>query len=533
MHHFVFRMLGFWAVFAVGLVTWSQESATRQQSDLAAEIEFIRADWHVPGLAVAVIKDDHIVFEGGAGVLECDQPAPVDEHTLFAIASNTKAFTAAAIAMLVEEDKIAWDDPVRKHLPYFELADPQVSAAITVRDLLCHRSGLGTFSGDLLWFGTPYDTREILRRARFLKPAGTFRASYGYQNLMYLAAGAVVESASGTEWPVFLRKRFFEPLGMDRTVTSVSDLAGMDNIATPHKTTENGSVPIEWCNWDSMAAAGGIISSVHDMTHWLRLQLRQGLLISPEVERNGTDQQEKRLFTKASSSEMWTPQVLIPISQESLTRFPSVHFRAYGLGWSLNDYLGRKVVSHGGGYDGMFSRVTLIPEEHLGIVVLTNSMTGIANPVTMRIVDEFLGAPETDWNAALLEDFRKERKEFRDRIERATHAEPTAHPASLPLENYAGTFRSKLYGDVTVQREETGLVLRLLPNPQLVADLTHLHYDTFVIHWREDFAWFDEGTAQFVLDANGKVHELKLNVPNDDLWFHELELPKVTPAATP
>lgn len=478
---------------------------------LDAYIAQAQQAWPVPGLAVAIVKDGEVVLEKGYGVREVGTSEPVDAHTLFAIASNTKAFTAAALAMLVDEGKLSWDDPVHKHLPYFELYDPYVSAEMRVRDLLSHRSGLGTFSGDLLWYGTGYTAEDVVRRARHLEQAGPFRGHYGYSNLMFIAAGEVVRAVSGQAWPDFVEARILEPLGMDRTVTSVRDLERVRNVATPHRPTPTSVDAIEWYNWDPMAAAGGIISSVHDMTRWLRLQLGRGAL------------GETRLFSEATSHEMWTPHTPIRISMAAQARNPYTHFRAYGLGWVLHDYRGRKVVSHGGGYDGMYSQTVLVPEEGLGIIVLTNSMTGIAGAITNRIVDAYLGAPERDWSAEMVTQDAEGRRQFWDRIARAERERVPGTAPSLALEAYAGTYGGPMYGDATVSLEDGRLVLRLLPNADLVADLTHLHYDTFVVDWRKEFAWFDKGTAQFILDATGKVVEMKLDVPNDDLWFHELE----------
>lgn len=472
-----------------------------------------RRQWQVPGLAVAIVKDGRVVLCKGYGVREQGGSAPVDRRTLFAIASNSKAFTAAALAILVDEGKLRWDDRVRQHLPWFELYDPRVSDDLRVRDLLCHRSGLGTFSGDLLWYGTDYSPREILERARHLAPEGPYRGHYGYSNLMFLAAGEVVAAISGQSWSEFVEQRILRPLEMERTVVSVRDLLSEGNFATPHKTLLDGSRPLPWMNWDNMAAAGGLISSVDDMSQWLRLQLRQGGL-----------EGESRLFSEEASRAMWAAQTPISVSARSSQRFPSTHFRAYGLGWSLSDYKGRKLVGHGGGYDGMYSQVMLVPEEQLGIVALSNSMTSLPDSVVWRTLDLFLGGEVKDWSRENLATFRKSRTEFRERIDRAITAAQEGTRPSHELADYTGTYGGALYGDAVVSLEEERLVLRLQPNRALVADLTHLHYDTFVIRWRQEFAWFDEGTAHFVADSRGKLVRLELDVPNDDLWFHELEL---------
>jgi len=500
-------------VLVVLLVPAISFARTPDIAELDEYIGSAREAWEVPGLAVAILKDDNVVLAKGYGVREHGKADAADADTLFAIASNTKAFTAATLAMLVEDGKLKWKDRVQEHLPYFRLHDSYVSAEMRVDDLLCHRSGLGKFSGDLLWYGTPYSPEEVIRRTKHLPPAGPFRAHYGYSNLMFLAAGEIVTKISGEPWPDFVRERILQPLGMNRTTMTVRKLEVLGNFATPHKPTPDGLRPLAWQNWDTMAAGGGIISSVNDMTKWLRVQMNRGRI-----------DDKRRLFSETSSRQMWAPQTIIPVSDSSREHYPTTHFRAYGLGWSLADYKGRKTVSHGGGYDGMFSRVLMVPEERLGIVVLTNSMTGISTALTYRIVDAYLGGDQREWSAEGLKRNRKKCKEFYDRIAKTTTPRAENTKPSHALDAYAGTYTGKLYGDATICIEKDNLVLRLLPNKDLVADLTHLHYDTFVIHWRNEFAWFSEGTAQFLLNAAGDVAELRIEVPNDDFWFHELEL---------
>jgi CubicO group peptidase (beta-lactamase class C family) len=320
----------------------ADQTALPTSDNLRTLIEKSRAEWDVPGLSVAVVHQGEVVLSAGFGLREQGQPEPVDGSTVFAIASNTKAFTAAAVAMLQESGKLQWQDRVQQHLPWLQVADSWVSHELRIDDLLCHRSGLGTFSGDLLWWGTPYTPQQVLQRARHLPLKNRFRAEYGYSNLMFLAAGEVIRTASGQTWQQFIAERILQPLQMQRTVLSVKDLAALGNAARPHKTMLTGNQPIDWFNWDTMAAAGGIISCSDDMAKWLQLQLRRGQLPNGE-----------RLFSEASSHRMWTPHTIIPVSRAAQTRIPSTHFRSCGLGWMLADYRGRMTVGHGGGYDGM------------------------------------------------------------------------------------------------------------------------------------------------------------------------------------
>jgi CubicO group peptidase (beta-lactamase class C family) len=504
-------LVAFTSVFA----TFLASAVPAQQVDVQALDEYFaraQAEWPVPGVSVAIVKDGRIVLERGYGVRNVQAAEPVDQNTLYAIASNSKAFTAAALAQQVDAGRLSWNDRVIDHLPYFRLYDDYVTQEMRVRDLLSHRSGLGTYSGDLLWYGTPYTAEEVVRRARYLPPAFSFRDGYGYTNLMFIAAGEVLRSVTGQDWHDYIETAFFEPLGMTRTVTSTDDLASRDNVATPHKNERGEVLPIEWYNWDAMGAAGGIISSVHDMAQWLMAQLGGGM------------KGEVRLFTEARQREMWNVLNPLAVSPGYQERYPTTHFRGYGMGWSLADYRGRKIMSHGGGYDGMYSQVALVPEEGLGVVVLTNAMTGIAPAFVYRVLDAYLGGEPRDWSAEGLRTWEESRAAFHARQDSAEdHRIPGTQP-SKALADYAGTYGGPMYGDATVSLENGKLVLRLLPNPDLVADLVHLHYDTFTIHWRKELAWFGKGTVTFMLNGAGRIDEMKLYVPNDDLWFDELQM---------
>lgn len=471
--------------------------------------------WPVPGFSIAIVQDGKVLLSEGFGVRSLSNTEAVDGDTLFAIASNSKAFTAAALAILVDEKKLNWTDRVQDHLPAFRLYDPYVSSEMQVVDLLCHRSGLGTFSGDLLWYGTPFTPEEILHRCQHLPPAGSFRSHYGYSNVMYLAAGLIVEKVTKKSWSEFVQQRLLQPLDMKRSVTSTNALGNLTNVASPHKNTETGIDELDWMNWDSMAAAGGIISSASDMSRWMRLQLQEG------------EWEGKSLFSKESSHEMWQPKTIIPLSVAAKKRIPQTHFRAYGLGWGLSDYHGRQLLSHGGGYDGMYSHQILIPEENFGVIVLTNSMTSLPDSLAYRAVDMAVGAPDRDWSGENFKRYSDSRKEFYKRIRDAVTPKAEAAVPSHPVEAYAGKFRCPLMGDATVTLESDKLVLRILANADMVADLEPIHFDTFRIRWRKKFAWYDDGSILFLPNASGEFVELKLDVPNDDLWFHELQFQRV------
>jgi CubicO group peptidase (beta-lactamase class C family) len=482
-----------------------------------AFIEKTRAEWNIPGMAVTIVKDGQVLLAKGYGVRELDKPAPVDENTLFAIASNSKAFTTAMLSMLVDEKKLDWNDKVSQYLPEFLMPDAYVTRELTIRDLVSHRSGLGTFSGDLLWYQTTYGADEILRRVRFLKPVNGFRAAYGYQNLMFIAAGRVLEQITGKSWAQNVQGRLLDPLGMVHTRTSVASFKTGDNVASAHNALEGKLRVVLRDNVDNAAAAAALNSCVADLSRWLLLQLGRGTLDG------------KTFFSTRQSWEMWQPAISQAVSDASMKTNPSRHFNLYGLGWAIGDYQGRRVLSHGGGLDGMISRTALMPEENLGLVILTNSETSLPPALASQIFDIMLGLDgKRDWCAEALAQARQGESRSADaRAKVLASRVPNAKP-SLPLAGYAGTYRCPMYGDVAVAVENGGLVLRMVPAPNLVADLEPWHYDTFRIHWRDTVSYaFGPGFVTFTLDGRGVTDQLKLDQPNNDFWFYELDLRRV------
>src|SRR5215471_8563632 len=497
-------------VSAGALPVQAQQKSQVDLDRFAAYAATALKDWNVPGMAIAVVKDDQVVLAKGFGVRKLGEPAPVDDRTLFAIGSCTKAFTAAALGMLVDEGKLKWDDPVTKYIPWFQMYDPYVTREMTVRDLLSHHSGLRTFGGDLIWYHSTYDRNEVIRRVRFLKPTSSFRSRFGYQNIMFLAAGMIVQSITGKSWDDFVKERLFRPLGMRDTGTSIQAMKQGDDFAAPHNERDGKLRVIEYCNADNIAPAGAINSSVSDLAQWIMLQLGRGLY------------QGKQLFSGAASREMWSAQTIIPVSEQAEGQ--GTHFQAYGLGWLLSDYNGRKLVSHGGGLDGMISQVGLMPEENLGIVVLTNSETPLASLMMRRLFDMQLGLPERDYSGEALKavSARATARKAADARLEAQRAAGT-HP-SLSLERYAGRYEDQMYGDASLTTENGKLVLKFLASPDFVADLEHWHYDTFLLQWRDQLSYpFPKGFVTFDLDARGHVAGFKIDQPNNDFNFDELD----------
>lgn len=482
-------------------------------AEIDAYANQVMNDWHQPGMAIAVVKDGKTVFAKGYGAREIGKPEKVDENTLFAIASNSKAFTTAALSILIDEGKIGgWDDPVSKYLPGFQLYNPYVTESLTIRDIVSHRVGLDTFSGDLLWYETTYTNDEILNRVKFLKPVRGFRAGFGYQNLMFIAAGKIIENVSGMKWQDFVRAKILNPLGMTGVKTSVRDYKSGDNVAVPHNESGGKLRALPQGIVDGAAGAVRINASVSDLSKWLRLQLAMG------------EFEGKRIYSEKNAWEMWQPAVILPISMAAAKAVPTRHFNTYALGWNAFDYQGKKIVTHGGGLDGMLSKTVLIPEDKLGFVVLTNSEFPVYNIMQQKMLDVFTDAPKRDYNAEALKRAEASKKSDLEAAQKLEASRVPNTKPSLILKDYAGTYTGNLYGDATITEENGKLVLRMLPSPNFVADLEHWHYDTFRIRWRPSVSYnFPAGFVTFAIDKNGKASDFSIDQPNNDFWFYELE----------
>jgi len=487
--------------------------AQSTEEQISSYIEHAISEWNIPGLAIAIVKDGEVVLSEGYGVADVRTGKKTTDQSLFAIASNTKAYTSAAIATLVEEGKLSWDDKVVDHLPYFKMYDPYVTAEFTISDLLSHRSGLATFSGDLLWYGTDLSREEVIRSASELKPVAGFRAAYGYQNIMFMAAGEVIEQVSGMAWNDYIAERFLKPLGMDHTLHSTLQLTDVTDQCAPHNDVDGKNVSIDWVNWDNMGPAGSFISNVDDLSNWLRLQLGKGTL-------------DGKTYWKSESSDlMWsvhTPKKLSPWHRKN---FPSKHFAGYGLGWDLFDYHGKQVVNHGGGYDGFISQTFLVPEEQLGVVILTNSNNFFPYAMMYQILDMYLAPDEKREFGGYMLGLKKDGEQAaKDKEAKIISDRVKGTKPSLDLSKYAGTYNDPKYGDVNVMYDpKKGLSFQFGPTALFHGTIEHWHYDSFRLIWGEQHM-LPKGMMSFILDAQGKVTELKVDCPNPDLDFTELEL---------
>jgi CubicO group peptidase (beta-lactamase class C family) len=460
-------------------------------SRLDAYVQQAVTDWEVPGLAIAVVKDGETVFARGYGVRELGGEAPVDEHTLFAIGSTTKAMTAAAIGMLVDEGKLDWDSRVTDLLPGFELASPWMTRELTVRDLLTHRAGLG--NADMLWYRTGREPADILHRVRYVPQAYSPRSSFIYQNLMYATAGAVVTEVSGMPWAEFVRSRIFAPLGMEGTVPLLAETIPLDNVAIPHDRVDGELQAIENASVDNVDAAGSVWSSVADMAKWANFML--GSEPAPN----------SPLLQPRTRAELLTPQTIVTDAAfyptAALTR---PHWKTYSLGWFQHDYEGRAVSFHTGSIDGMVAIIGLIPDEELGVYVLANrDHAEVRHALMYKVFDLWGGRSDgRDWSAELRELYAdlEQRGEEAATEQRASRIPDTS--PSLALSAYSGLYVDELYGEIEIS-ETDGLRLSF---GELSADLGHWHHDTFEARWRH--AWMGTMPVSFTIGIDGKVATL-------------------------
>jgi CubicO group peptidase (beta-lactamase class C family) len=489
-------------------------SPARDRADLdglEGHVVRVLEELDVPGMAIAVVKDGDVVLSRGYGVRRVGEPDPVRDDTRFGIASNSKAFTTAALSILVEEGKIAWDDPVTRHVPEFQMHDPWVTREITVRDLVTHRSGLGLGAGDLMWWPPTDLTREeIIRGVRHLKPASSFRSTYAYNNIMFIVAGEVVARASGRPWGEFVRERILVPLGMERSTTSAAALEPGDGVATPHVHVGGRAEPIRLMSFANAAGAVGVNATAADMARWLRMLLECR-------EKNGVREGQECVLTPGAIQQMWSSQTVVTPSPlpEGLESLAS-DFSAYGLGFRLREYRGHKVVGHGGSVPGYFSSVTLVPDERLGVAVLSNQESSPAlSAVTQHILDTFLGTPEpaVDWLDAFVELAAVGAQKAEEKVARDLAARDLETSPSLAPPGYVGAYRDPWYGEVRIVEENGRLVLDMTRTPRMLANLEHWQHDTFVARWREtwmsDHAPYDVFVT-FALGPAGTVEQMTM-----------------------
>ncbi|KRG70415.1 serine hydrolase [Pseudoxanthomonas dokdonensis] len=473
-------------------------------------VEQVLKQHDVPGMAIAIVEDGRVTKAQGYGVRRLGSAEAVDADTIFPTGSTGKAFTAAALAILVDEGKLDWDDKVIDHLPTFQMYDAWVTREMTIRDLLVHRSGLGLGAGDLLFIPRSSRSRgDIVQALRHIKPATSFRSGYAYDNILYIVAGEVIAAASGQDWESFMRDRVLRPAGMMDSVSDENDRFANPNRAYPHARLDprlrglgkQQLLPEREGLGQVGAPAGGLSSSAHDLARWLQIQLGQGAL---------PDGDGKRLYSAASAQEMWTPQVLIPI-----TPYPAPindmtpQFSSYALGWNVQDYRGVKVVQHGGAVFGVLTFIVLVPERNLGISLQINAEdVGVMRGLGYELLDHYLGFAPRDWVAAFDQWYQQRLDAGLQALQASGQAARKQSRPSLPASGYAGRYVDPWYGPITISEQGGKLRIDFQQTPNMAGNLEHWQYDTFRTRW--DDSAIEPAYVSFALDAEGKVASIRM-----------------------
>jgi CubicO group peptidase (beta-lactamase class C family) len=496
-----------------------------QPQDIDRLAERIQQKFAVPGMAVAIVKDGKVLFAKGYGVREVGKPDKVDASTLFGIGSNTKAFTVAALAILVDEGKLSWDDKVIDRLPGFRLSDPYVTRELTIRDLLTHRSGLGLGSGDLMLFPASDFTRsEIIHNLRYLAPASSFRSRFAYDNLLYIVAGELIPTITGVSWETFVQTRILDRLGTGCAAT-FNLTSGNHNVAMPHVVIDDKLTAVTPDPSTAYDPAGSIECNATGMAAWAQLQLADGRF------KDGAP-----LFSPAQHKQMWSPQTIVsPLP--ATAAMTQTHFRDYGLAWFLEDYQGSERVWHTGGLIGMVSYVSLLPEQHVGVIVLTNQQSGAAMSAMMQsLLDPFLGKPPRDW-VAIWDRQVSEQTKLGDAADHDAEAaiKSAGGKTFLPLDAYVGVYHDPWRGDVVVKKAGDKLRMVFGRTAGMQGDMQVMKGNVFVVRW-DDRSLKADALINFRTGMDGSVSGMTMAPlsPTTDFSFdfQDLDFARSATAAT-
>jgi len=464
--------------------------------------------WQIPGLAVAIVKDGNVVVSKGYGVRENGKPERVDENTLFMIASNTKSFTSTSIALLDYQKRLSLDDKVTRWIPDFKLYDHYATNEVTIRDLLCHRIGLQTFQGDFLNWNSSLSRKELISRFPLHKPVYSFRSQYGYCNLAFVTAGEIIPLVTDTSWDDFLRYHYFVPLKMNRTSTTWNAIANDKNAAKAHTLVNNKLTLVPYANVDNLGPAASINSSVKDMSHWLLMQLDSGRYDNQQI------------VPYPVLRKTYTSQTIINQLNPS---FPSTHFSTYGLGWEMEDYAGRKIIHHGGGADGFVTSTCIVPEEQLGIVILTNSDANwFYDILRKQIIEAYLNEPYRNLSDLYLERYNANKEKTAEEL--ATYKTELAkqNKPTLDLYSYVGDYTNAVYGNMKINNEKGKLILHFQHHPTLTGTLEYLDKEEFLCTY--NIPTYGVKKLPFKI-VEGKVESITVKV-SDFVDYMEYEFKK-------
>lgn len=497
------------SILLFGVLIISSNIFAQENKALDSYLEQAVKDYDLPGLSISLVNKDAVYYKNAFGYKKIETKDAIDTKSVFAIASLSKAFTAAAIGMLVDEGKLDWNDRVVEHLPIFALSDEYVASQMTVEDLLCHRSGFDTFDGDLLWYGSNYSREEIIKRFSKYELSYDHRTNYGYQNIMFIVAGEIVAKLSGMSWEEFIQNRFFQPLEMNNSYSTFAGFEGEENKALPYV---QGSLD-EIRNYDNSGGAAAISSNVEDLSHWIQMWLNDGIYNGDTLLQAATVRKLLDLHT--------------PISPSSFDRSNGIEFKGYAQGWFLMDYKGAKVAHHGGGLPGYISKIFIVPSEGIGGIILTNGETSLPNASMYKAIDMHRNTPDAkDW-AAIYLNFKKRYEAYLDKkVEERNAMRNAKLKSNVDKQLLLGEYEDKVYGKATVSMKDGKLIFSMLPAKEIfTSEMTHWQQNTYEIIFKDKF--LPNGYVTFDLDANGKVAGLKVELPNPDFHFYKLDFKRL------
>ena len=497
-------------------------------ADIGESVEALRQKIGAVGVSIAIVEDGKTTLARGWGPRKLGETAPVDAETLFQTGSTGKAMTVAALAILVDQGRIAWDDPVIQHMPWFRMYDPWVTREMTIRDLLVHRSGLGLGQGDLMFVPrTNLTRRQTVERVAYLKPKTSFRSAYAYDNILYAVAGQLIEEVTGQRWEEYMRDHVLRAGGMKNATADSEDRFRTANRSWPHARLSGalrGLGPQQVLDErDELgrngAPAGGLALSAEDMATWLKIQLAHGALPTGG-----------RLFSEAQAKEMWTPVTPMPITELPDSLKPAQpQQQSYALGWGVQDYRGHRIVQHSGGVFGSITRVVMIPDRNVGFAIMMNSEdSGMILGLTYELLDHYLDQPDFDWPTKWQDWFEARLADGKAFLDQA-QASPAKVGPSLDLARYAGRYRDPWYGDVVIASTARGLTIDFTSTPRMAGRLKHWQYDSFVTDF--DDPAIEPAYVTFALDADGKVTRVTMKPVSkiaDFSWdYQDLDLKPV------
>lgn len=495
-------------VIAIPIVLFLQKNENElQQIDKVSKQVY--NEFNPTGLSITVVQNDEIIYERSFGYKNSNNVDILDNNDIFNIASCTKAFTAAGIGKLVQEEILAWDDKVIDYLPDFKLADEYITNNLEIKDILSHRTGLGTFYGDLLWYNTDYSTDEVIERMQYLPITKDFKSEFGYQNNMYMIAGEIIEKVTGQSWERFIDQTFFQPLNMSMSRTSSDQFDGSESIAFPH--LKDSAIAVHYFN--ACKPAISIWSNTRDLSKWTRMFLNDGKwkniqILEPEI---------IETLTK--------PHTILPVS-ESRKKI-GMHFRNYDLGWYSYDYNGLEIISHDGSMPGFISNVTLVPEKDLSIIILNNGFNFFSNDVLLfSIIDIITEKTSNDWVAYFLEKQLDYKNYLQEQKENRREKRELGTSTTTELKNFVGTYQDKMYGNAIVQLKNDELYFIMEPTKRVFSGrLEHWDNNNFRVQFKDPFLPF--GIIRFDVNDQGKVSGFKIDLPSNDFHFENLDFEKI------